>query len=321
MSTPSFERLLTEIQTVDPQLAATTRRLEESWRSGEPRDEQLTELVASMLLDAIGAGLFTLPTMVQGFNTFAHDFMERQIEFLRSGTYRAKNYDEVSRDVYLNETFMCTVYYPALLLSYVASPNYRQILRELDRTLTSWGTGATNRVLDVASGHSFLLLFALSRLPRTQGVGTDIAQAAGKFAPALNALTGWAPGRFSFAVADFLEGKDPLLAEPFDAAICCELLEHVPNPALFLRAIRRSLRPGGQLFLSAAVRMESVDHLTLFQTTDEVAALVAAEGFEVVEEVSVPFVTRRPKDESQRQKLLTSPTVAATFIATCRRRE
>ena len=112
----------------------------------------------------------------------------------------------------------------------------------------------------------------------------------------------------------------PDLAGPFDAAICCELLEHVPEPERFLQAIRARLRDGGRLFLSAAVRMESVDHLTLFESAGKVSALLADVGFAIVHEMSAPFVTRRPRDPAHWHKLLDNPLVQQpTFIADCRK--
>lgn len=316
----TFVGLLEEISEIDPKLGESILQLEGSWKTGEIRDAELTEIVARVLRAAIDDGHFSLRAMVDGFNTFAHDFYERQLDFLRSGTYRAKDYNEVSREVYGDEGFMCTVYYPALVFSYLAAPNYRHMLRQFDQALATWRREGVTRVLDVASGHAFLLLFALNQLPDAVGVGTDISPAAGRFAPAMHRVTGWGPSRFRFAVTDVLVDGHADLAEPFDAAICCELLEHVPEPALFLRAIHRRLRPGGRLFLSAAVRMESVDHLTLFETTEKVAALLTDEGFDVVEEKSVPFVARAPRDASQWRRLLDNPKRAATYVAECRKR-
>jgi 2-polyprenyl-3-methyl-5-hydroxy-6-metoxy-1,4-benzoquinol methylase len=315
-----FSRLLEDIGRVDPKLAETTLQLELNWKTGDLRDTELTELVAGVLRAAIDNGLFSLPAMVEGFNTFAHDFHVRQLNFLRSGSYRARDYDEVSRKVYSDEQFMCTVYYPALVFSYLGAPNYRHMLRRFDQTLAAWRGERVARLLDVASGHAFLLLFALNQLQSAIGVGTDISPAAGRFAPAMHQITGWAPSRFRFAVTDVLAEGHPDLAEPFDAVICCELLEHVPEPALFVQAIRRRLRPGGRLFLSAAVRMESVDHLTLFESTQKVASLLEHEGFDVVKEMSVPFVTRAPSDAAQWRSLLDDPQRAATFVADCVRR-
>ncbi len=313
-----FERLLADIAQVDPALADTTRKLEASWGTADARDAELTEIVAGVLRGAVDDGLFSVATMVEGFTTFAHDFHERQADFLRSGTYRARDYQEVSREVYGNEVFMRTVYYPALLASYLAAPNYRHLLRHLDRTLSLWQDEGVRSLLEVASGHAFLLLFALHRLPGAVGVGTDVSPAAGGFADALHRVTGWAPGRFQLRVTDVLDPSAPEPG-PFDAAICCELLEHVPEPERFLHAIHARLRDGGRLFLSAAVRMESVDHLTLFESTGAVAALLSNAGFAVVHDMSAPFVTRRPRDAAHWQKLLDNPLVPATFVADCRK--
>jgi SAM-dependent methyltransferase len=321
MTTPTarFTPFVRDVSSVDPALAAIIQQIEESWRTGDARDGELTEVVTSMLEGGIEQGLFTLSSMIRGYKTFAHDFQERQLEFLCSGRYRATDYEQVSRDVYLNDEFMRTVYYPALLFSYLAAPNYRHLLRRLDDTLGEWRDGGVTRVLEVGAGHAFLLLFALHRLPGAVGVGTDISPVAGGVARALQGVTGWAAGRFDFAVLDVLESAPSVTGDAFDAAICCELLEHVPAPGRFLRAIHERLKPGGRLFVSAAVRMDAVDHLTLFESTAKVRALLAETGFEVASEMSVPFVTRRPLDAARWQKLLHNPHSAATFVAECRK--
>lgn len=43
----------------------------------------------------------------------------------------------------------------------------------------------------------------------------------------------------------------PAPAESYDAILCTEVLEHVPEPIAALREMARLLRPGGRLFLSA----------------------------------------------------------------------
>jgi len=40
----------------------------------------------------------------------------------------------------------------------------------------------------------------------------------------------------------------------FDVVTCMELVEHVPSPAVLLRAVAQLLRPGGQLFMSTLNR-------------------------------------------------------------------
>jgi SAM-dependent methyltransferase len=43
----------------------------------------------------------------------------------------------------------------------------------------------------------------------------------------------------------------PFAGDTFDAVICFQVLEHVPEPKEVLREIQRVLRPGGSLYLSA----------------------------------------------------------------------
>jgi len=43
----------------------------------------------------------------------------------------------------------------------------------------------------------------------------------------------------------------PLPAESFDAVLCTEVLEHVPEPTLALKEMIRLVKPGGHLFISA----------------------------------------------------------------------
>lgn len=58
-----------------------------------------------------------------------------------------------------------------------------------------------------------------------------------------------------FVVGDVL--RLPFRDGGFDAAVCLEVIEHVPDPALLVAELARVLRPGGVLFLSTPnARME-----------------------------------------------------------------
>lgn len=317
MSMTHATNLTAIISELDPALGEALQRVENGWRSGTPEDAAGTEQLASTLIACIDSGLFSAATMVEGFKAFAEEFFAHQIECLRSGSYRAKDYEAVRQQVYANDEYMATTYYPSLLLSYVASPNYRHLWRSLEQTLARWQCHGVRRIVDIASGHGLLLLQALRALPEASGVGVDISPVAARFAASLQQITGWGAGRLEHRTLDLLTAAPANLGGPFDAAICCELLEHIPNPEAFLNKIRATLVPGGRLFVSAAVRMESVDHLTFFSTTEEVAAMLDREGFDVAVEMSVPFVNRRPSDAAKWARMLADRTVPATYVAEC----
>jgi SAM-dependent methyltransferase len=315
----AFDELTQRIARSDSKLAETMRHVENKWATGEPEDAALTELVSMTLMSCIDDGLFSAETMAKGFNLFSDEFFDRQLDSLRSGSYRATDYETVRKEIYANDEYMATTYYPALLLSYLASPNYRHILRSLNTILIGWKNSGVNRIVDIASGHGLLLLYALKILDEATGVSVDLSPVAARFSNSLQVTTGWGSARFSSITRDLLTTQPSELQGPFDAAICCELLEHIPNPDAFLERIRECLVPQARMFVSAAVRMESVDHLTFFATTNEVTRLLEDAGFAVLSEMSVPFVSARPSSGEKWKRLVADSTTPVTFIAECRR--
>lgn len=317
--TETLDHLLGRISEHDARLAETIARVERGWQTRDEADSRLTDIVCRALASCIDQDLFTVETMVTGFNAFSEEFFDRQMDAVRSGSYRATDYDAIRKAVYDNDEYMASTYYPALLLSYIASPNYRHILRSLDRTLQGWKARGVRNIVDIASGHGLLLLYSLKVIEGATGLSVDSSPVASRFSLSLQQATGWGSQRFSTATKDLLaDAQDS--TETFDAAICCELLEHIPNPGAVLERIRQSLVPGGAFFVSAAVRMESIDHLTYFATTDEVSRLLEAAGFKVLSEMSVPFVSARPATDHKWNRLVADSTTPVTYIAECEAR-
>jgi 2-polyprenyl-3-methyl-5-hydroxy-6-metoxy-1,4-benzoquinol methylase len=139
---------------------------------------------------------------------------------------------------------------------YASLPGYREMLDAADRTARGeWGRqqlwwfkklalrwlkreAAGRRLVDIGCGPGTFLLVA-----RQEGwdvTGLEPAEEAANKAVSLglNIFHGY--------VQDYLASSP----ETFDAAVCFEVLEHVPNPVGVLRAIRSLLKPHGVLVLS-----------------------------------------------------------------------
>ena len=64
----------------------------------------------------------------------------------------------------------------------------------------------------------------------------------------------------------------------------CEVLEHVEEPLALLRTLRKMVAPGGNAFISAPVNGPACDHIYLFRSIEDVAAMVREAGFGIVEQ-------------------------------------
>jgi len=133
------------------------------------------------------------------------------------------------------------------------------------------------------------------------GIGSDaiVAAAAGlsvtlaDVSDRLLAFARWRCERRGFTVRALDLKREPLPTAAFDAAVCFDVLEHVPDPTATVRAIRGSLRPFGRLFVHAPFGADPLRPMHITHT-DVLTPRMRSLGFQL-EEVDFPSYLWAPR--------------------------
>lgn len=278
---------------------------EEFWQDGEMRCREILHLCHGNI-DEFRRG-------VSAWVDFSIEYLTRQNAFLRTGRYACSDFEQVRRELYDNTDRMQSFYLLALMFSFVFSANYigsfRFFRREMLPRLESART-----VCDIGCGHGVYLTQMLLACPGAFGRGLDISPASLLTTRSLLEYHEVHPDRFLVAQADVREAM-PVESQTQDGVTCFEVIEHLEDPFDAVSEIRRVLRPGAPLCLSTAVRMESVDHLYVFNDPDQVRALLSKVGLTIVRDDCFPLTSASVADPAELQRLIDDPQVSVGYVA------
>ena len=282
-----------------PSLRAITSRLMDLWpehtkyqisrfRPDDAARRDRDEQVAALALRLIGVNL---DRFCLDYRWMCEAFTEEEIYFRRSGSYRLKTFAEANLGIYSNVSYMSR-YVNGILMSQILWANHAAAL-DLFRTRYLPSLPDRFEHLEVGPGHGLFLAFAIANPRCAKATGWDVS-------PTSIAATAQALGKLGISQRVTLANQDILQHPPqhaeFDSAIISEVLEHLEQPAVALRTLHESLRPGGSIFINVPINSPAPDHIFLWTAPDQVIDLITKTGFEVAEKHLLPMTGYRIED-------------------------
>jgi len=227
-----------------------------------------------------------LTSELEAFAAVSVDFLRLQARFMKSGQYaRAGGAADLVEELYNDVEKMEGYYLDGLALTYALWPNHAHMIRFMSESfLPRLAPGS--RVVEVGVGHGLLSAMMFEAQPELSYVGVDISPSSLRYAEQALLSTGVPAERISMVHADAMSGDLARLGGEtgFDAIVCCEVLEHVNQPDVMLRAFRAAMPASAPGFFSTVANMEAEDHVYLYNDVDEIRRMLRETGWAVTED-------------------------------------
>lgn len=201
--------------------------------------------------------------------------VHERLEFLRSGRYANSSFAEVERQLYLNpEAFEYHMH--GLVFAQFFWPDQAARFQFFAKQIRSRLTGK-KRYLEIGGGHGLYIIEAISQAPPDmQFQLIDISPSS------MELVQGIAEGlAIDFRLMNIF---DYVPEEKFDFIALGEVIEHLEDPLALLRRVRELLAPDGTVFITTPANAPTIDHIYLFNSVDEIRAMLNEAGFSVLDE-------------------------------------
>jgi len=231
----------------------------------------------------------SLDQPLEALARMSFEFLRLQPRFMRTGRYRSARSAPLREQIYGRREVMEGYYLDGLLLTYAFWINHTALYRHFVRGfLPRLDPGA--RVLEIGVGHGLMALTALRELPGARYEGLDLSPFSLSYAARLLAANGIEEDRFTLREADATQGHEGGAApRRWDAVLCCEVLEHVEEPARLLHTIRDALDARGRAFVTTVANVEAEDHIYRFEDEAHIRRAFAEAGLSVESELVLPL--------------------------------
>lgn len=296
--TSLLERVFDALARRDPAHAAKIRR---HFADADPAARSAAEAFFSRYERAMRSRGRTLDEGIGCYLELVEHMAQERMHFLRTGRYRHTSFAEVERDIYLNPAAF-EYHMHGLVFAQFFWPD--QLARfEFFRHHVGAALPHGGRYLEIGGGHALYLGEAIRQAP--PGAHFTLVDISPSSLELARGMTTGLP-------VDFVQANifDYAPSERFNFVALGEVIEHVEQPRALLQRVRDLLTPGGTLFVTTPANAPTIDHIYLFNSVEEIRAVLVESGFQIIHE-RVVYAESATPENARKLKL---PVMFAAFV-------
>jgi 2-polyprenyl-3-methyl-5-hydroxy-6-metoxy-1,4-benzoquinol methylase len=221
------------------------------------------------------------------------DINYETVQFISTGAYTSKTFEEVNRRVYNNPAVM-EYYVHGILLSQFLWAQHYHILLFFNKIITE-NSHNISRYLEVGGGHGLYASEAIEIIgDKAHYDLVDISQSSIELAKKMINND-----RVNYTLSNVFDYQP---GQKYDFITMGEVLEHVEDPVALLKKLYALLSDNGKLFITAPTNAPTIDHIYLFNNADDIRKVISLAGFNIEKEFSV-YAEDVPADIAEKYKV------------------
>jgi 2-polyprenyl-3-methyl-5-hydroxy-6-metoxy-1,4-benzoquinol methylase len=221
------------------------------------------------------------------------DINYETVQFISTGEYTSKTFEEVNQRVYNNPAVM-EYYVHGILMSQFLWTQHYNILLFFNKIITE-NRHCIGRYLEVGGGHGLYASEAIEIIGDKASFDlVDISQSSIELAKKMIGNS-----RVTYTLSNVFDYSPDL---KYDFITMGEVLEHVESPVDLLKKLHELLSDDGKLFITAPTNAPTIDHIYLFNNADDIRSVISSAGFEIEREFSI-YADEVPPDVAEKFKV------------------